>query len=421
MADDMTQPRLDDLRDRLRPFLEQNSEASIAQVGEHAVILNPWADDSVQIRLRESSDELVEALNNVRFPVRFSAIWHTDSDDLEFIFAPLPPDYFVRNRSFDFGWRGRTLHCEYCEGSNRLRAIADAFRAGAPTSLNGFRNLPGINRHSKAQKLSPGSDLATRFTVISFWIRQVGCSEAEIVELARHLNFYMFYFDRRTPRVLIHDEPAKEAAPKKSSEDSASPFPKSVAARRLDPYLLDLWETATAGDSFKRFLYSYQVLEYGAFYYIQEAASQGIRKILGWPDLPSRPGEAVRLILEATAANRMEDESKIVALMKQIVDPATIWSEMGPELGIFSADIRFDGGFTLDALVKPGWTFDDFRSAWIPKLPDSFRKLRNALVHSREARMAAGIPPSSANYKRIEPWSRILLTCAIQVIQYLNI
>jgi hypothetical protein len=78
----------------------------------------------------------------------------------------------------------------------------------------------------------------------------------------------------------------------------------------------------------------------------------------------------------------------------------------------------FDGGFRLPPLIKDDWKKEDFFTAWTPKLPDALRKIRNALVHSREARMVNVIAPTRKNYHLLRPWIQPLQIIAYHTLVY---
>ena len=82
----------------------------------------------------------------------------------------------------------------------------------------------------------------------------------------------------------------------------------------------------------------------------------------------------------------------------------------------FSEPTEFDGGFTAEALIRPGWEYEDFANIWLPTLPNTLRKIRNCLVHARERRMVSTIVASKANQKRLQPWQMVIEIIAGQVI-----
>lgn len=412
----------DELLGRLGPFLAANPEARFKRAEGQAIIGTPWGDTTVEIVVPEENDELVASLNAVFLPPRYTAIFHRDSGDLEVIWGPVPRVFEERSRAFEFRFEGKTYQCKYGEASSRLLRIAEFSRPSGPGPETSYRNLVVLRGYLRRQRRTPESELVTDFSPTSFWITCVPEDENELLRLVRHLNFYMQYFDLKTPHVLIHEEPpSKDTVPPPGRYPFDS-FPGVVSARPLDPYLLGLWEgAARATDTFRRFLYRYQIIEYAAFYYLQESTFYSIRKLLASPNLPARLDDSVRQILDMAVEARMDDEAKIVAVIKQVVDPERLWKQIEPALAFFSSDVVFDGGFALPALLKPGWGLDDFKSAWIPKFPDALRKLRNALVHAREARMAKGISPTHANYERIRPWTALVSFAASQVIAFREI
>lgn len=226
----------------LSPFAGRNPEATL-ELGEDAVLISrPWGDDSIVIRVAHEATVVVEALNNLRLPPRFSAIWHNDTNDLEFIFAPIRVDHPVRQRRFTFEFAGRALLCEYANASERLVPIANAFRPTGHASDTDLRNLHAVRNFQRVRKVVQESANPVEVELTSFWIRSCDVPETDLVELARHINFYTRYFDRQVPRILIHEKPVKLAV-ERPERYPFGEFPATIAARRLDPYLITLWES----------------------------------------------------------------------------------------------------------------------------------------------------------------------------------
>ena len=121
------------------------------------------------------------------------------------------------------------------------------------------------------------------------------------------------------------------------------------------------------------------------------------------------------------AEDKASDEAKLVALVQQTVDPSYIWFDIEPRVEFFSQATDFEGGLSLPALIKQGWTGDDFRTAWIPKLPDTLRRLRNGLVHAREQRQSKCVMPSRSNQALMVPWAAVAMAAANQVVLYSHI
>jgi hypothetical protein len=136
---------------------------------------------------------------------------------------------------------------------------------------------------------------------------------------------------------------------------------------------------------------------------VRDQLVKAVRRILLAPQRGHRIEEATRDVLDAIVSDRRSDEQKMVEVIQDLVDPAAVFDEIEPKVSFFSTGTEFEGGFKIDPLVKQGWGLEDFRGTWIPKLPDSLRKIRNALVHAREQRMSQTILPTRANLHKLRP------------------
>jgi len=329
---------------------------------------------------------------------------------MEVIWTFLPTGSEFLGRSLEFRFKDRTYKCEFAKASDRLMQIAASARPVDSPSATFYRNLLNL-------AVTPPAP--AQWTPVSFWIYEVDWNEDEIVELIRHLNFYMMYFDRTSPYILIHEEPRVAPLSSTTVRFIAGSFPEKIAGRQLDPHLLGLWEsTLEATDIFRRFLSNYQILEYAAFYFVQEGVFQTIKRVISSPDAPARVADAAKQIMDAVVDYRVDDETKLVAVVRQIVDPAILWSEIEANRDFFSRDLEFAGGFGLTALIRTGWGLEDFKAAWIPKFPDSLRWLRNGLVHAREARVVKTIMHTRENYEKLRPWASLASLAASQVLVF---
>jgi hypothetical protein len=406
----------------LTQFEANNPEVALSEDGSAFVIDKPWADDTVSIRVPREASTLIDAINAIRLPPRLTAIWHLDTRDLEFIFGPLRITDALRQRNFTVVYKGQQYECGYGDASDRLELIGGASRPVGPPSATEHRNIAAFRTFGRMKRLAEESGRPFEMRQTTFWIRNVLLSETDIPDLARHLNFYMFYFDRQSPRISLHEESLPRAQRQKLNRYPFGPFPKTIAATSLDPYLLALWDTATtAPDPIRRFLYSYQILEYGAFYFVRDDMTRAVRRLLAAPDLTDRLDEVSRQVLDLIADDKASDEAKLVSLVQQTVDPAYIWSEIEPRAELFAESTVFEGGLTLPALIKQGWSLDDFKTAWIPKLPDALRRLRNGVVHAREQRQSKCVMPSRTNQALMLPWSAVALATANQVVVYARV
>jgi hypothetical protein len=410
-----------DIEQKLAPFLSANPEAKVIPTDDFPIIRTPWGDETIILRVTDDVESLIRSLNNLRLPPRFSAVWHLDSYDLEFVFAPLPNNDPLLGRSFLFRFNGKQYKCEYAQTTNAILQISSSSRPVQPPSDTNHRNLGNIEPFLRHEKRRKESGTSSNYAITSFYIRNLQCDEDDLVNLAKHLNFYMRYFDRRSPVILVHEAPIIQPTTEQPIQFPFGEFPHTLSGNQLDPYLLSLWESAAnTTDIFRRFLYNFQIVEYAAFYYLRDELSRNIRQILGAPDLPSKLDHSTRQILDIMVEEKTPDEAKFNAVIQNYVDPSVIWNEVQPKATFFSQSTEFDGGCIISPLIQQDWSYDIFKSTWIPKLPDTLRKLRNGVVHSRELRQAKCILPSSHNNQLLRPWATAMSAIANQIIVHGN-
>src|SRR5436853_4168342 len=106
---------------------------------------------------------------------------------------------------------------------------------------------------------------------VSFFIDNLLSYEEEyLLSLSKHLNFYMGYFNRVSPQIEVRTASTLPTSVR-SGPQTIEIIPPMITAVDLDPFLLDLNLAATFGDTRLRILYYYQILEYGAFYWVEDS------------------------------------------------------------------------------------------------------------------------------------------------------
>lgn len=380
----------------LSAFLENNPLVRVEQDSDRTIVKNPWGDETLILRLPEAPEEMIRILNTLILPPLFSALYHTHVRDLEFIYSPRKTEQY--GRRFEFYFKDKEIICEFTDASPELRKLASIARPIAPPSHTDHRNLATFNtmRRLSQDQVPVGT---------SFWIRGIDWDPDIVLELTRNLNFYMWYFDSETPRIRIHEQRPVEST-NRMPQFLFDTFPAKILGRPVDPFLLQLWEGFIKGNVISRTLYGYQIVEYVAFYYLQESIEQRIRHILMSPAILARPAEASRQILEAVTEDRMDDAAKIEKVFETQVDHERLSSAIRCNLPYFSADLQFDGGFNLPAICSNKWEPKDAKECkdLSRRVANSLRKLRNAIAHSRESRNSNSIAPTLANQDRLFPW-----------------
>jgi len=421
----------------LRELFSHNSSASIELFipdKKIHVVKNGWNDSSIILyipsHVKERRNAFFSALNHVILPERLSAIYHRDTKALEVIWTAYKmPEHLeeVKDRSFDFSYGNKTYPCHFTASSERLLTIAhSAILAGF--SETGHRSLKSFEKLTNPQRPARNSEDVDRGEAslsnqeigeaTSFFISDVEWdSEEAVLDLIRHLNFYLKYFDSQSPTVRIHEPNATKSYSERGRYLEGE-FPSSINGKALNPTLMSFWLAAGHGDASRRFLYYFRIIEYVAFYHLDAQARTKMARLLSIPNPSGNAGflteKATEIIREAT---KPDDYARFKATILDLVMPHHIEREAAVNPEYFSTEQIFDGGFKL----KP--FFSDKKNSTIgPHGLDTFvtmlRDIRNALSHGRDQKSGQVILPTSANFNTLKPWVDLIATAAAEVVLY---
>lgn len=402
---------LDEATEKLRAFLEANASAQLIQVEvpeKYLAVKSPWGDDTIQIRLPADVDPLANALSNVYLPEKFTALWHKDTQRFEVIFTAYPltgPYKELVDRKFRFDHDGTSYSCYYGPSSDRLMVIAEHFvPIGFGNSF--FRNLYSFRNYVLAEKGIEGFEKIPDGKPVSFWVEGIpDWDEGRVLDLVNHLNFYMAYHDTRSPQIMINY----------SSEISVSPqtrfpfekFPAIIRAKRIPDTLINFWSASLVGDSARRFLYSYQVVEYAAHFFMDETTKRQLRKCLEAPNaLDDLDGLSERMISVLSPAVNQRDHVRIAALLRAVLDPDLLWRELSNNLAAFTGVTTFDGDLEVPPVIEQGMDQKAFadRKKGVDKFAGAAKEIRNGLSHGKEEHMKGVITPTVRNMHLLAPW-----------------
>jgi hypothetical protein len=393
------------------PFLYANNYSRIGAIEKptsQTVIFSPWGDESVLLTVEEQSLALSTALNNVILPERFSAIYHADSKKMEFIYSAFKLAPMLDGRSFEFHYKGKAHTANYGPCSDRLLAIAECFRPSNKPTNTEHRNLGLIQAYVLQGKGENPYEGIEFVHPTSFWLSDVEWDDEAVHDLTQHLNFYMAYFDAKTPTVLFHIKKEEGIRAQPQSQFRHGKFPKIIRAQQLDEDLFHFWSAGRTGDPGRRFVYNYQILEYLAHYILDDGIRERVSKMMRAPHALDVVDDTVDAIVDAVSSSKIHDAQKIDALLQRAVDPAVLWQDINRNIDVFSVATDFEGGYSLKPLVKKGWTLNDFKTNWPGSFAGSLRGLRNALSHARENRMEVSIPPTKNNLTKLLPWTTLI-------------
>jgi hypothetical protein len=373
---------------------------------KQAIIEKPWGDSSLAVMIPDDPTALADILNSLRLPLRFSALWHQDTKDLEIIWTayPLGPDsQEIGRRTFKFKFRASEYVCEFGASSARLKTLAGSLRQ-IGQSETGFRNTPSYKREDAVGH--------------SFWIRNIEYDEDQLLEFVPCLNFYMTYYDSKSPHILIHSPPKGSTNFKPQSRYVREKFPKNIVAKEIDPNITHFWEASRTGDPSQRFLYHYRIIEYLAMTYLETSARSALRRVLATPHFMDSTDESIEQILIALQKSRMDDYARIEAMIRETVEVDLLWGAIHRNSDSFSRETTFDGGFVLSTMVSSNTKLEQFRPGGITMFCGKIREIRNALSHGKDQKTAGVIAPTKHNFSLLEPWNYLISIATGELILY---
>lgn len=414
-------PDLVNLRIRLELFLKANPSTRVGTIEKPkkgVVIFSPWADESIIIHLDDPPDDLIQFLNGVVLPERFSAVYHSDSRKLEFIYTPYPLSDEIAGRAFTFTYKKVAHNCSFGDCSKGLLSLAKYARPTRKGSNSEYRNLPLIQQYVWKKEGVAGFEKSSVVHPSSFWVDNVDWNESEVLELARAMNFYMNYYDTRAPMILIHTPRDQSVLSQPQTQFRHGKFPKTILAKSIDYELYHLWNAGRSIDPARRFVYNYQILEYLAFYVIDDEMRSRLKNRLSAPHALDDIGGIVDQLLEVTLDSKLHDSAKIEMLLKKCVDPKIIWREIKRNMAFFERSTEFEGGFVANSIAKSDWNDKDFEKNWPTTFAQALRNIRNALSHAKEQRMSNVITPTNCNLIKLQNWGTLISLAASEAVLY---
>lgn len=401
----------------LQLFLQNNPWSKIEPRRDRVDVILPWNDSTLIISIPRREYANAGHLDPIILPERFNGLYHTSEKRFELIFNSLfDKDEPNPSDAFKFCFRGKTYDCFYGEPSVPLLFLARCHEPVVTSATSSsYRNLDNLQILQEAPLLpSRAKTIFGRKRGLSFFIEPIDeYKEDDLVSLCKHLNFYVSYFERQSPQIQII--PVGDAGDESEELPLQRSLPGIINAAELDQFLLDLNLAAREVELRLTFLYYYQILEYSAFYWVEDSVKGSVCKILRAPDLQAKIDEYFPKLIEALNPTRQQDEHKIRKVIEASADPRRVWSEVKQDIPYFASAQKFDGGFELEALISKDTTEDTFVKMWMPKLLDQLKSIRNSLVHARESRTQCVISPTAGNDRLLKPWLPIIRLIAEQV------
>jgi hypothetical protein len=229
----------------------------------------------------------------------------------------------------------------------------------------------------------------------------------------------MVYYDANSPQILVNNQ--IETTIKSPIQFPFGSFPSAIKSKPLVDALLHFWSASLQGDAIRRYLYNYQIIEYAAYFFVEDNTKKAIRKYLASPTALGNIDEFIERIIGLLGERNKSDEiQRFEALIRNIVrlDPQPLWREITNNLARFTSAINFDGGLELEALTKVGSTPEEFAKSGIDEFTRNLRKIRNGLSHGKEQYMSGVITPTTRNLDLVRSWIGPISVLARQVMVF---
>lgn len=408
---------------RLVAFISQNPHCSVSVEGEHLLVQEPWGSDDARFKIPLTDIGIIDELNHVRFNPRFDAIFHDDSGIVEFLYGFLNPEdeniKAIIDRRFVAHFEGNAIECFFAEPTKRVFRFSKYFERLPSDTPN--RSAQQLTPFRDVQKLDSLNDAIKKYFVgkipRNFFIKSGEFSRNGRLDiLARHINFLLSYYDRRSPTVVIHDADSTiELTTCKPIRHIEGEFPKELVIQPIDEIILKLIEVARSSQPRFAFLYFYQVIEYAGYYYVDEGTKKALRNHLKDPALISCGEEKIEDLFSIFSEINYSDDVKMRKVIEEHCDPSVIWKEIENDKEFFCTEHSFLGGFELKPLVSRDTTKAAWETMWMPKLFDQLTKIRNAIVHARERRENKVILPTMPNNKVLSHYIPVIQRVAEQI------
>lgn len=408
----------------LKSFKEHNQNSEIIEETEHINLKLLWSDETFMCRYSKSTD--FSAISEVELPIELIGIYHSDKQEMEYIFTVLTDENEFLNRNTVFFYQGQEIKTRFDEPSEALKLFALGFHRLESSDESRYRGLEVFHDFYQVEKQN--QDMKDYFQdkkPYSFYVQtDFKKLNKDFIGVSKHLNVYLKFFDRRAPIIEILNPKSKDENFKLPCRSNHTIFPDQISINPIDPVALDLLQVAyDSGNTRLKYLFYYQVLEYFAYYYLDEELKRKLSNLLKSPDLVSNSNFYSRTIIEQLKdySNNTSDKQKLTKLLLDYITIEDIHEELKCNIKNFCNDLEFDGHFKLSSILQNEDALDKLfndgketpsqkkerekaRQEFITTIADRIDKIRNVLVHIRESRENKVILPTRGNNRKLIPY-----------------
>jgi hypothetical protein len=406
------------MNESLEKLKKNNPSISYIEETEHINIENLWDDKTFMCRFEKSVD--FKLFEKIFFPRELAAIYHEEENKLEIIFSPLDKNLEIITRIFEFYFNNEAFKCKFDEPSEIFNIIANGFREVDNSSDTDYRFLRRFRDFYKQDQLPKFIQKHFENNIpINFFISgDFTKIKNDFVSLAKHLNFYMNYFDRESPTIIIFESDSEEIDYDVPCLTKENAFPELINFANFDPILLDLFQISRRTTNLRlQFIFYFQVLEYCAYYHLNDELKKKLTNIIKRPDILNNTNNYSKLLIEEFKDYfRQNDDS--IKLEKLLLDFCK-WEDIKLEIQIhreyFAKELEFEGGLKINSIINENETFETEPKGIIKNIKTNIEKIRNVLVHLRESRENKVILPTPKNNNLLIPYLHLIKRIAEKI------
>lgn len=394
----------------MEAFKKLNPTVEIKEETEHLNITGLWNDSSLMCRYKKNQD--LSSLNTIQLPEEFSAIIHVQNNQIEFIFNPIESGAEVVNRDFCFNYNNESYMLSYKESSEVLKLLAMGFhKTEDDRGETYYRNLSMFKGFFSEDKSDRMKEFFKNKVAISFFVEGDISKIEDLKSFSKHVNFYMNYYHRKSPNILIFAEKQEKEVYNEFCHTIENGFPNHINSVKIDPVILDLFGIATRTSSTRmKYIFYYQALEYFSYYYLNFDLKSKLNNVVKNPDIINNADRYSKILIEEFKDyfKSNNDKQKLEMLVVTYCSYSDIESEISANPEYFSKDIEFEGGFKLEALLNNSEEAKKPHRDILKSVVDRIDRIRNVLVHIRESRENKVILATSKNNDLLIPYLFLL-------------
>ena len=398
----------------LEEFEKNNPYSEVDEETKHVKLSKLWDDDSFIVLLDKSNSDY-KKLNDVKLIDYLVAIYHFKRSRLEFIFAPTDEDELLLKRSFDFIFQGKKYNCYFDISSDVLKLIGKGFQQTKPGSKTNYRELRMFNDFFNLENQPDFiKEIFKDSKPYSFYIDgDFSEFENDFTYFLRLLNFYMEYFDRDSPKIILYrKETIKDEFEIPCLSKKGDNFPEAINAHNIELTVLETIDVANKTDDIRlQFIFYYQVLEYCTYYFLDTEIKKELNQILKKPDLNSQSKTYTKTILDKMQDHFYKNRSDSVKMEKAVTEFISIDDvklELEKNCEYFCDNVEFEGGLIVKKIFNKKEDIESANENQLSAIRKNIERIRNVLVHLREQRENKVILPTPDNNIKLTPYLFII-------------